>query len=240
VFGLDLVDLDADGVSKFVIEQRPNEVHLVVTPNIDHLRLLRTPSFRAAYEFATIICPDGFPVALYARLRGVGSGIRVTGCDVFHHISMRANAACKRVVVVAESIETANAIEDWAARQGGGAVWKAILAPERLCDDTRGQQWLATNINANAPDILVLTVGAPASEIFVYHNRTALMPCWALCLGQAVRVELGLTPRAPVIFQRCHMEWAWRIALEPRRLAGRYFRSALAFPAAILADLRRC
>jgi exopolysaccharide biosynthesis WecB/TagA/CpsF family protein len=239
VFGLELTSIDAAGISRLVLEQRPEMVQLVVTPNIDHLRLLREPRFGAAYQFATLVCPDGFPVALYAWLRGAGSRRRVTGCEIFQEIAKRTHSATKRVVVVAESVETAQAVANWAARRQIDAVWKAVVAAECLCDDLSAQQSLVAAINAHAPDLLIVTLGAPASEVFVYLNRNTLGPCWALCVGQAVRVELGLARRAPAVLQRCHMEWAWRLAREPRRLVKRYVLSALMFPMAIVADLRR-
>ena len=46
-------------------------VHLVVTPNLDHLRQLRRPDFAEAYASAALCCPDGMPILLYARLRGL-------------------------------------------------------------------------------------------------------------------------------------------------------------------------
>jgi N-acetylglucosaminyldiphosphoundecaprenol N-acetyl-beta-D-mannosaminyltransferase len=71
----------------------------------------------------------------------------------------------------------------------------------------------------------------------VHRNREALGPCWALCLGQAVRVELGLTRRAPAFWQRCGLEAVWRIAQEPRRLTGRYVKALAWFPVAVARDL---
>jgi len=35
--------------------------------------------------------------------------------------------------------------------------------------------------------------------------------------------------RAPKIFQDLNLEWAWRLALNPRRFGLRYFRSMITF-----------
>jgi N-acetylglucosaminyldiphosphoundecaprenol N-acetyl-beta-D-mannosaminyltransferase len=105
-------------------------------------------------------------------------------------------------------------------------------------DDNDRQIGLAARITDWAPDVLVMTLGAPTSEIFLHRCRTILPPCWAICCGQAVRVELGLAWRAPATIARLNMEWAWRLVHEPRRLAPRYVRDALALPKLILADLK--
>ncbi len=44
----------------------------------------------------------------------------------------------------------------------------------------------------------------------------------ALCAGAAIDFLTGKQRRAPRILQRLALEWAYRLALEPRRLAHRY------------------
>ena len=68
-------------------------------------------------------------------------------------------------------------------------------------------------------------------------HRDALPPCWALCVGQAVKIEVGLARRAPGIVRRLHGEWAWRIAQDPRRLARRYVVGSAVFLLAVAEDL---
>jgi N-acetylglucosaminyldiphosphoundecaprenol N-acetyl-beta-D-mannosaminyltransferase len=84
-----------------------------------------------------------------------------------------------------------------------------------------------------------MTLGAPVSETFVYRYRDTISPCWALCVGQALRVEIGLTPRAPRGWRRLGLEWAWRCVWEPWRLVPRYIRAAAWFPCAVGLDLAR-
>jgi len=50
-------------------------------------------------------------------------------------------------------------------------------------------------------------------------------------------VELGLVPRAPLIFRALACEWFWRLLQEPRRLAGRYSKCLIWFPVAVVRDL---
>jgi N-acetylglucosaminyldiphosphoundecaprenol N-acetyl-beta-D-mannosaminyltransferase len=71
----------------------------------------------------------------------------------------------------------------------------------------------------------------------VLRNQDRLLGCWALCVGQGLRVELGLTARAPRSLRALGLEWAWRLAQEPRRLGLRYVLDALWFPVAVLRDL---
>ena len=69
-----------------------------------------------------------------------------------------------------------------------------------------------------------------------WHHRY-YDPLWAECerlgvpvcaqLGAAIDFVAGEVSRAPRWVRRTGLEWVHRLALEPRRLGGRYFRNAL-------------
>ena len=235
-FGLRLSPLDAASVVGRIVEEPADDLRLVVTPNIDHVRLLRRRAFAAAYKAAHIVCPDGFPVLLYGRLRGLALSSRVTGCELFARLAEHRALRAKRMVIVTEAAATEAAVWRWGAARGLAGL-RVISAPPGLARDVAAQAALAQEIALAAPDVLVMTLGAPVSEVFVHSHRDVLPPCWALCVGQAVRVHLGLTQRAPAGWQRAGLEWLWRIRQEPGRLLGRYVRDLAWFPVAVVADL---
>jgi exopolysaccharide biosynthesis WecB/TagA/CpsF family protein len=238
-FGLTFTNLSAAGVVETVLGQSVKDtLRLVVTPNIDHIRLMRQNVFSAAYGSADLVCPDGFPVLAYARFRGLVLRARVTGCDVFKCLADNPEFAAKRIAVVVESRSTEIAARAWSHARGLINLC-IITAPALLAADETAQIVLADSIHAARPDILVMTLGAPVSETFIHQHRQELPPCWALCVGQAFRVYLGLTQRAPGSWQKLGLEWLWRIKQEPRRLSGRYARSGLWFGFAVLRDIFR-
>ncbi len=214
-------------------------VRLMVTPNLDHVRLLRQQDFAAAYAGAHLVCPDGLPVLAYARLRGLKLRARVTGCEVFARLIRHPGLRRHKIFIVVESLETEAAAKAWAKRIGFFAMVEIAVAVPGLAADEAAQARLVRMIVQFAPSILVMTLGAPVSEVFVHRHRQVLPPCWALCVGQALRVELNLVRRAPPLWRQCGLEWFWRLRLEPRRLLGRYVRALLWFPVAVLRDLVR-
>jgi exopolysaccharide biosynthesis WecB/TagA/CpsF family protein len=240
VLGMHLSQLRAEEVVDALVEEKPKAgVQLVVTPNLDHVRHLRRPDFAAAYKFAYLACPDGLPVLLYASLRGSRLRSRVTGCDVFARLVRHKKLAGHRLCLVVESSTTAVAACQWAKSLILAERVDVAVAPPGLDMSDAAQATLLQQIRQAAPTILVMTIGAPASEVFIHRYRHALPPCWALCVGQALRVELALARRAPALWQAIGMEWMWRLVHEPRRLLGRYARSLLWFPVAIWRDLSR-
>lgn len=236
--GMDLSPLSPEQVvSRIVGMPEADGVRLMVTPNLDHVRLLRQPEFAAAYATAHLVCPDGLPVLLYARLRGLKLGARVTGCEVVALLLRHPALARHRLFLVVESAETQSAAGIWADSVGLADRVTVAVAPPRLCADVPSQDALLRRIAQANPTILIMTLGAPVSEMFIHRHRHALPNCWALCVGQALRVELKLTARAPAAWRMAGLEWLWRLRREPKRLAGRYARALAWFPVAVWRDL---
>jgi exopolysaccharide biosynthesis WecB/TagA/CpsF family protein len=238
-FGLSFCRMDAASLAAHIVSIAPDELRLVATPNLDHIQLLRRPEFAAACASAAFACADGFPVALYAWLRGAGPARRLTGCDIFHEFAKQAIAVRQPVMVVVESMATGVVLLRWAERQGLAGLWRVEVAATDLATDAPAQVRLVAAAQQFQPHVLVITLGAPVSEEFIGCYRAMMPPCWVLCVGQGVRVELGIVLRAPVMLRRCGLEWAWRMCQEPRRLGGRYLRAALWFPCAVVRDLGR-
>jgi N-acetylglucosaminyldiphosphoundecaprenol N-acetyl-beta-D-mannosaminyltransferase len=239
-FGLRLSTASASEIAlRALTDQRqPRDgVALVVTPNIDHIAWLRrSPALARAYAGATAVVCDGWPVQLYARVRGMPVR-RVTGCDIASELMRSAPAhSTQRFFFVADRLETENALHAWAADRGMSDRIAVHVPPFGFDSDERLCRGLAESIRAHRTTILMMAVGAPRSEIFVDRWRSLLPPCWAFCVGQAVKVELGLVRRAPRSVQASGLEWLWRVAQEPRRLTGRYVRSGFAFAMAVAED----
>jgi N-acetylglucosaminyldiphosphoundecaprenol N-acetyl-beta-D-mannosaminyltransferase len=174
---------------------------------------------------------------LYARLRGLKLRARVTGCEMVALLMRHADLRQHRLFLVVESLATETAARAWAIGAGlSDRITIAVAAP-RLGSDEAAQDALVRRIGEAAPTILIITLGAPASEVFVHRHRHALPSCWALCVGQALRVELRLAQRAPTAWRAAGLEWLWRLRREPRRLAGRYARALAWFPVAVWRDL---
>jgi N-acetylglucosaminyldiphosphoundecaprenol N-acetyl-beta-D-mannosaminyltransferase len=64
-------------------------------------------------------------------------------------------------------------------------------------------------------------LGCPRQEVWAYEYRDALsLP--VIAVGAAFDFHAGTIPQAPPTLQRAGLEWAFRLAKEPRRLWRRY------------------
>jgi len=83
-------------------------------------------------------------------------------------------------------------------------------------------------INAAEADFLVVALGAKKGQQWIQHNRNALNDCIISHLGAVINFVAGHVERAPLFWQRCGLEWVWRIRQEPE-LWRRYFFDGIAF-----------
>jgi len=68
-----------------------------------------------------------------------------------------------------------------------------------------------------------LAVGAPQQEVIAQMLKTrAVARGLALCIGASINFLTGVERRAPHWMQRIGMEWLYRLAQDPGRLAKRY------------------
>ena len=72
------------------------------------------------------------------------------------------------------------------------------------------------------PDILLVAFGNPLQEEWVLRHCGALDVPMIMAVGALFNFVSGYTPRAPKFLRAVRLEWAHRLAHEPRRLAGRY------------------
>ena len=73
------------------------------------------------------------------------------------------------------------------------------------------------------PDVIVLAMGMPRQEEVAIALRGALGgPCLIVCGGAILDFLGGKATRAPLWMRRAGLEWAFRLAVEPKRLWKRY------------------
>jgi len=200
------------------------------TLNLDHLAKLNTNlAFRNAYLRADFVTADGWPIAWLARRQG-GTFERVCGADLVAPLCAAAAASGVPVAFLGPRPETqAAGIATLKARSP--ALEVALADASDVADDLDAASLaaLADRLNASGARIAFLCLGAPKQEKLADRLARMCPSIGFICVGAALDFISGRTPRAPDWLQRRNLEWVWRLSREPRRLAWRYWLSALAF-----------
>ena len=77
-------------------------------------------------------------------------------------------------------------------------------------------------INASGAQIVLIGMGVPLQENWIARNRHRIDAAVVIGVGGLFDYYSGRIPRAPLLIRKTGFEWAWRLAMEPRRLARRY------------------
>ena len=188
--------------------------------------MARDPAYAAALQTADRVLPDGIGVEQAARVNGMEIAANLNGTD-FVPLLLRAAAERGRSVFLF-----------------GGAAGVAADAADRLARDIPGLRIAGHRdgfdgaadtdaavaaINASGADILLVAMGVPAQDIWLDRNADRLRPVLTLGVGALFDFLAGRVARAPAPVRKARMEWLWRLAQEPRRLASRYLLGNLAF-----------
>ena len=88
---------------------------------------------------------------------------------------------------------------------------------------------LEADVKERKPDILWVGLGTPKQELFMHEMQQRLNVPVMVGVGAAFDFHTGRVRQAPRFLRRAGMEWAFRLAMEPRRLFKRYARNNPAF-----------
>lgn len=99
---------------------------------------------------------------------------------------------------------------------------------------------ITERIRSSGANLIWVGLGCPKQELWIAANKHRLPPGVYFGIGAAFAFHAGEVRQAPPLIQKFGMEWAYRVAMEPRRLFKRYFTYNSLFIYHLLRDrLRR-
>jgi len=72
-------------------------------------------------------------------------------------------------------------------------------------------------LKESKPKLVLVALGAPKQEKFIYKAKTCLDPCLMIGVGGSFDVWAGAVDRAPKIYQKLGLEWLYRTVKQPER-----------------------
>jgi N-acetylglucosaminyldiphosphoundecaprenol N-acetyl-beta-D-mannosaminyltransferase len=109
----------------------------------------------------------------------------------------------------------------------------AVSPPYRPLSDDEARHYVA-QLNAARPDVVWVGLSTPKQELWMQRWQPELDCSAVIGVGAAFDFHAGALRQAPAVLQRHGLEWAYRLAMEPKRLWRRYLRNNPAFLAQIL------
>lgn len=206
----------------------------VVTPNLDHLvEAAREPAFASAQADSSLSLVDGQPLVWMSRLLGAPLPEKVSGSDLLDPLMAYAARAGRRVFFFGSTPAVQReARQRLEARHPGLQVSGGDCSFWRPDDPTPPHESpVVRAIAASGADIVIVALSCPRQELWVARHAAVIAPAIALALGASLDFTAGAVRRAPAWMSRAGLEWLFRLAQEPRRLAHRYLvRDMAALP----------
>jgi exopolysaccharide biosynthesis WecB/TagA/CpsF family protein len=221
LLGLEFADLTAEEAAH-AIAARPADSPFgyVVTPNADHLvRLSGDPELAGIYRGAWLRLLDSRVVAGMARGFGLTAPRVATGSDVTELLLQRHVHVNEKIAIIGLPPAWLPALVD---RCGLAAPWH-YDPPMGFDRDPAAFAATVAFVVAHPARLVFLAVGSPRQErLAAAVAATGHATGTGLCIGASLAFLAGAERRAPGWMRRRGLEWAYRLARDPRRMARRY------------------
>ena len=174
---------------------------------------------------ADFTVPDGQPLVWALRLLGNRLPDRVYGPELMERACARAARSGQRFYLYGGRNHGALAelARNLRLRHPGLRIVGGHCPPFRPPTEAE-EAAVAQEINRSGADVVWVGIGVPKQEKWMARMRDRLDTPVLVGVGAAFDFHAGLIPQAPDRLQRLGLEWAYRLAQEPRRLWRRYLR----------------
>jgi N-acetylglucosaminyldiphosphoundecaprenol N-acetyl-beta-D-mannosaminyltransferase len=214
----------AEAVERIAALATSRGAGVVVTLGVEMVMAAqRDDEYRRIVNGAALVTCDTIGLLLASRLHGGPLRERVTGVELTAALAARsASHGDVRLYLLGSAGET--------ARRAGEALQSAY--PGAVITGARDGYFgenesaaVAAAIRASSANVVIAGLGFPKQEKWLARHLAATGCGAGIGVGGTLDVLAGNVARAPRFFQRTGLEWAYRLAREPRR-----WRRQLALP----------
>jgi len=183
------------------------------------------PELREAVLNSSLTVPDGQPLVWAMNALGGEMEERVYGPELMARFCERAAGTGTRMYLYGGRNQGALVQLALNLRQRfpGVKIVGGYSPPFRDLSEEE-EDAIVAEMNGSKADVIWVGVGAPKQEKWMAAMRERLDAPVLVGVGAAFDFHAGLVPQAPEWMQAAGLEWLFRMAQEPRRLAPRYVR----------------
>ena len=181
------------------------------------------PELQAAVEGASLVVPDGQPLVWAMNAMGHHLPTRVYGPELMDRYCARSAETGTRMFLYGGRNQGAlvQLALNLRRRYPGVKIVGGYSPPYRPLSEEE-EDAVAAEINRSQADVVWVGIGVPKQEKWMAAMRDRLDAPVLVGVGAAFDFHAGLIPQAPDWMQHSGLEWAYRLAHEPKRLWKRY------------------
>ena len=206
-----------EAISKCEEMLNGDKSNLVVTPNPEIVMKAKEDEEykKIINERASLVIPDGIGIIKGANILKTPLKERVAGYDLICNLIEKYKDGSKSFYF-------------WGSKPGIAEIAKQKLeekypsikivgVDDGYFDDAKKNE-IVSKIENLKPDILLVGVGFPKQEKLINELLNKNIFKIAIGCGGSIDVLSGTVKRAPKLFIKLHIEWAWRLIKQPTRI----------------------
>jgi exopolysaccharide biosynthesis WecB/TagA/CpsF family protein len=208
-------------ISEMIASRTP---HLLATANVDFLAQVQSDdTLRRILVDADLILCDGTPLVWMSKWLGDPLPERIAGSDLVPLLLDLAEEKGHRVFFLGGRDEVVAVAEEKIKERWPNLQIAGMYSPPFAPMDQMNHAGICQRIREAKADMLFVSFGCPKQEKWLAMNfRDAGVPV-AIGVGATIDFLAGAVKRAPVWMRKTGLEWFFRVAQEPKRLAHRYW-----------------
>ncbi len=230
VIGLPIAATTYAGAVDWILNraQKNDRAYAVEAANTHVAALARSDvAFGKAMETFDLICPDGMPLiwALNSKLCADEKLTdRVYGPTLMLETLKATNGKNEfKHFLLGGKQSTLDKLKQNFATQFPGVMIAATHSPPFGEWPENELEIILEKIKSSGANLIWVGLGCPKQEHWIANHKHRMPPGVYFGIGAAFAFHAGEVKQSPPILQRLGMEWAYRVAMEPRRLFKRYF-----------------
>jgi N-acetylglucosaminyldiphosphoundecaprenol N-acetyl-beta-D-mannosaminyltransferase len=180
------------------------------------------PELFDLYRKYDLVLPDGYGMFIAAKFlygKKIAFNKILNGTDLYELLLQEAGLRRWRIFFFGETESILDSLRRRLQNEFPGMV---IAGTHHGYVDLNDETVLS-EINASKADILMIGMGTPRQDIWLWKYAHELQVPVIMTVGAGIGFMSGVKVRAPKILRDIHLEWMFRIVQEPKRLWRRYF-----------------
>ncbi len=218
---IDILDIPVDAitmqeaVAKVGAFIKKGGAHAIYTPNAEiMMQAQRDPQLKDIMIRADMLTADGAGVVLASKLLGRSVPEKVSGVDLVYEILKAYAANGLSCYLFGAKPGVAQEAADRIKSEYPGLV---IGGYRNGYFTDNEEEEIINDISQASPDILLVALGAPKQEKWIFSHLDRLNARVCIGIGGGINILSGRVQLAPDFFRRNGMEWLYRLYKEPRR-----------------------
>ncbi len=190
-------------------------LHMIFTPNAEIMATAQKDSdLKNILTQADMLTADGAGVVLASKILNRRVPEKVSGVDLVKEIFKAYKQRGLRCYLLGSKPGVAQAAAENISRDYPGVVITGCH-DGYFTEDMNEE--IVNEINASKADLLLVALGAPKQEKWIFKHKEKLNVKVCMGVGGTIDVLAGTVALAPDFFRRNGLEWLHRLCKEPRR-----------------------